>query len=559
VNKENRRRWIRPSFFLLALVLAFAVWRGLLRSGPVRTKVLRLVAQISPYANQSSAAEAELTDLGPEAYLELGKVIDRRDSGFNRLYASLWPRLPKLAQKHLPIPQSWGELRRRVATLVCDLGPGPSRPLASALCKSLDPSDPIGSQNVLRALYWSIPESPKAVATLADWLRTPAPGKLLFGTTDSYELWPQLPQMAPLLVPWLKDPDQAGEAAGALGTMGTNAIFAVPSLIEMVDQGVAGKPPNLKLAMGYASYLDPFNHNRLAAIGALGTIGRATPEVVAALTGALSQTNEAVRFEALLALARLHQPLGTQLENVLNGLRARRTFRLGQYIELLGKLGASARGALPWLRQFAALEEVARLPGAAENENDFLIEPERFRAFALAAICRIAPDEARSRLPGLVAQVGVDWDPVQTLMELKPLGREVIAELQPLLRQTNWHRSALAANIILTHEPTNAEALSALRRAAAEGELNQRLIPAGWLWQRTGETEPLLSLAIEGLKSPQSHIGQSAAQYLGEMGAGARPAIPALKAALWHKDKFVRQRAGKVLRKLAPEEMPLIQ
>ena len=144
-------------------------------------------------------------------------------------------------------------------------------------------------------------------------------------------------------------------------------------------------------------------------------------------------------------------------------------------------------------------------------------------------------------------------------MELKPLGREVIAELQPLLRQTNWHRSALAANIILTHEPTNAESLSVLRRAAAEGELNQRLIPAGWLWQRTGETEPLLSLAIEGLKAPQSHIGQSAAQYLGEMGVGARPAIPALKAALWHKDKFVRQRAGKVLRKLAPEEMPLIQ
>jgi HEAT repeat protein len=42
------------------------------------------------------------------------------------------------------------------------------------------------------------------------------------------------------------------------------------------------------------------------------------------------------------------------------------------------------------------------------------------------------------------------------------------------------------------------------------------------------------------------------------MGQEARPAIPALKAALWHKDRFVRERAGKALRKIAPDEMPPI-
>ena len=41
------------------------------------------------------------------------------------------------------------------------------------------------------------------------------------------------------------------------------------------------------------------------------------------------------------------------------------------------------------------------------------------------------------------------------------------------------------------------------------------------------------------------------------MGAAALPALPALKAALWHRDRIVRQYAGRLMLRLAPQELPI--
>jgi hypothetical protein len=41
------------------------------------------------------------------------------------------------------------------------------------------------------------------------------------------------------------------------------------------------------------------------------------------------------------------------------------------------------------------------------------------------------------------------------------------------------------------------------------------------------------------------------------MGDAALPALPAFEAALWHRDRFVREYAGRLILKLAPRELPI--
>jgi len=135
---------------------------------------------------------------------------------------------------------------------------------------------------------------------------------------------------------------------------------------------------------------------------------------------------------------------------------------------------------------------------------------------------------------------------------------EIVASLEPLLNETNRLRPAIAAYIILGNEPKHPQALATLRNLVGHGELNNRLIASQWLWERTGETNDVLPLCVEGLASPESFIGQNASQVLEKMGSKARPDVPALQAALWHPDRYTRERAGKALRKIAPGEMPPI-
>jgi len=73
---------------------------------------------------------------------------------------------------------------------------------------------------------------------------------------------------------------------------------------------------------------------------------------------------------------------------------------------------------------------------------------------------------------------------------------------------------------------------------------------------QTGDSEELLRLAVEGLESPD--MDQGAAQLLGKLGDSARPAIPALKDALWGQDQFGRYTAAEALQKIAPAELPPI-
>jgi hypothetical protein len=60
----------------------------------------------------------------------------------------------------------------------------------------------------------------------------------------------------------------------------------------------------------------------------------------------------------------------------------------------------------------------------------------------------------------------------------------------------------------------------------------------------------LTALLDERTDSPNT---QSYPQYLAKMGQAARPALPALRRALWHRHIYTRRQAGEALRRLDPQ------
>jgi hypothetical protein len=77
------------------------------------------------------------------------------------------------------------------------------------------------------------------------------------------------------------------------------------------------------------------------------------------------------------------------------------------------------------------------------------------------------------------------------------------------------------------------------------------------MFEAVGETNGLCELLNEGFKSPDSFIGQSAGNLADKMGDAALPSLAAFKAAMWHQDQFVRAWAGRLILKLAPQELPI--
>ena len=479
----------------------------------------------------------QLIAIGPKTIPVLSNLVVWREPTTLRPDEKFFASLPSIERRHFQDLLVRRQMHQKAVQIVCELGPVAARPLSSALCGVLDDTDRPVTTYAMRVLYWSIPESTNAVAAATNWLADPA-RQHIFGLWDAESLWTNVPQTVPLLAQCLRNPYLAAEAAQSLGFFGTNALAAVPNLIEVCDQGVAEPPLELNFKVSYTSPDDPQLMNRHVAFDALGKIGDASPEVLAVINRGLTDANEEIRFAALRSLAALHQPLTGRLGDILNTFAARRNVKFGGIIDWTGTLRADGLEALPWLNQFVTLDNVRKLPARAQNNtDDFAVDAEDIRFSAIMAICRLKPEAIRQYLPDLIAQIGRHWEEVNLLTDSKSLAPDIVSNLEPMLSDTNQPRSAIAAYIVLGLEPEHARALATLRNCVTHGALVGRVCASEWLWKRTGETNDVLPLCVEGLASQQSGPGQDAASILDDLGQlglreHAAPARAELRAAL---------------------------
>jgi hypothetical protein len=124
----------------------------------------------------------------------------------------------------------------------------------------------------------------------------------------------------PLLVKAMQDPDQnvSGDAARLLGSLGTNAMKAFDALSNVTEHGNGSMSYQ---ALRSLVFIDPDRallivlrwlrsseaSQRAEAARILGAVSRATPEIVAALRGALLDPDSGVRLAATTSLMRLRQ------------------------------------------------------------------------------------------------------------------------------------------------------------------------------------------------------------------------------------------------------------
>lgn len=534
------------------------------RSDPVRAQVLEIIGMSG---DDSYGAAAKIAAIGPRALPTLEQLV--------RWRKSRWDFFGTAEQE---------KLRGRATYIVYQLGPAAVRPLTSALCDVVNDPDIARNRTlndhslneyyntVLPAcnalLQYSIADSPHAAAAVSNWLSNPAQ-TIFIGSGNDAEIFPRLPNVVPLLVPWLRNPYAIAQVTRILGSMGTNAVEAIPALIDASKHGIDTTPPPLKLPginKGNVTWFtagmsnEDKARNRGLALTALGQIGVASPEVVVVLQSSLADKNDIVRFTALESLYALHEQPDKPLADLLHSFSPRRSTDFNEIIEWVGSLGDTGHDALPWLDRLTRPGYVDQLPEGlrANLGNDLAVPTETLRASAIVAICEIDPsqiDPGEVNAVELLHQLFYNPDAVKRICS-ESNSSQVLNILAPLLGSTNTADASLAAYITLGIASENEEALQTLRRCVSEGNPSDRLYAAEWLRERTGDSEILLELTIEGLKSADS--GEIAAYQLFRLGSDARPAVPALKAALWNQDAIVRSQAGRALQNIATEELPSI-
>lgn len=559
---------LRNGVLLLLCILIIGViweWRRRAETDPITEQVTRLVGQLDKFGGNSKepalSARNELFQLRTNAYPPLARLLVERDTRLDRAYDAFRQKLPSKVRALLPARQRKEPLRQRATYIIRQLGPEACRAMVGAIDKTLSTDvGPFEQQELLRALSWSVPKSEMAVKTLERYLAAPTEDKLLFGWTRAEEIWPAVPQCAPLLVGWLKYGAVAGEAAEGLGLMGRAAASAVPALIEVCDQGVAGNPPNLEYNERFTVGI-PFPWNRGMAARALGRIGADSPEALQALQRAWTSTNAYVRASAAAAIGDLGPKALPLLSELLDRLDRTNRLVLEFQLEALGKMGPGARDALPVLRYWADPRKLEAIPAPAHLGRYIGREgPRPLPVTAAFALLRIDPREARRHVrvlaDGLRAAFPRSSFPMSRYSELRPLKELLIPLLEAEISELSRKEKVRTAFQILALEPDHTLARRLLLDELDNSDESIRFRAAYYFWRATQDTERVLPLLVESLED--STPNQLTMNYAAELGSAARPLLPYLEPLIQYPDPVINDVAGRAVSRIAPEKMPPI-
>ena len=513
---------------------------------------------------QTNAVLDALLDIGPDCLPPLACELQARDNFLATLFEKYRPKLPGAAQKVLPKPSSRSQRRATAAWALGQIGPA-ARPLTPALVAALDdPEDQVRAE-AAQALRWIGCKTPEVIAALARCLRDKASRVQSQAATTLWDMAPESQAALPALIQLLHVPDRASDSALCLQELGPLASNAVPALIEVVKRGAAGRATNWTFpvvagADGKPDGKDYSAHNRAMAAKALGKIGIASGEVIETLQAALKYppslegVPELPRAWVCQNAAQALGFLGTNaiaaipaLTRALNGTNPA---ALQEVALALGAMGAHARESLPQLRDLLSElpEPFAARAGVGEERKWELFW---LRGAVARAIAQIDSTDKTS-LVVLFERADTDFYARRYLEGLGARMNEFVSELTEKLGRTNGQPQAATAELLWHIDADNPAVVPALRQVMQYTNSATRAYAAYWYWKVTGDANAAIKIMVAGLKERPSGVSQAFPQWLGRMEAAARPAVPALKKALWHHDIYTRRNAGKALEKIDP-------
>ncbi|MBW3597300.1 MAG: HEAT repeat domain-containing protein [Planctomycetes bacterium] len=390
----------------------------------------------------------------------------------------------------------------------------------------------------------------------------------------------------PLLVKSLESPKAAYWAALALEELGPKAKTAVPALTKLLSHEEPEVRMQALLALGAvgndaqpaAKHViallqnDPMTGVRYAAAFALGKIGGG-PQGDAALQAASQHEDPLLAMLAAWALAKSHPDdpqiaerasklivAGLQSENPnVQAAAAKALAESDLGSEVTAEALVDALEEAPPHVATDAVHALALLGPKAVPHVVRGLKNENLRMYAVRVLKRIGPDAAEA-VPALTAVLESTDDPA--------VRREVQFALAAIGPAAEAAAPELVNSLSAENDQVKYSAIYALGSMGEQGragynELLNNLnsedtflqIASIWAMARIDPGQPAVAeigvpILIESLQSDREVIRVEAASTLGELGAYAKAALPALKQALNDKSQRVQEAAKKAIARM---------
>jgi len=183
-----------------------------------------------------------------------------------------------------------------------------------------------------------------------------------------------------------------------------------------------------------------------------------------------------------------------------------------------------------------------------------LIDRRRRVRWHAANLLRGIGPESKELLPGLMAAMHHDdwmvrYDVIQAIGRLGPDAKPAVPALRALVEGNSNGRvfAAGALGNICDGETEDAATASALAMAASDEEIGTRMFSAFAHWRVTRRTEVALPVLAEILRHKSAPIRRGVPNLFAERGPAPPEIIPALRAALTDRDRYVRRMAAQAI------------
>lgn len=271
---------------------------------------------------------------------------------------------------------------------------------------------------------------------------------------------------------------------------------------------------------------------RRSAADVLGEIGAPAHAAVPALAAAITSGNDSMGWVAGASVRALGKIGPSAAPALIAALKNARGELRKDIVWAIGTIGPAAHEAIPALvallgeqdDSYAGQVLVKLGPEALQPTIGALRDGKttQQKAGAIAALSRFGPAAAEA-VPLLIAALGdgaseVRWHAAQTLSKIGPAARESLGALRTAQQDTD--------------ERVRIEATNALLKIGVSGK----------------EAVPLLIEQLQNDRWERAH----AAKALGELGADAGAAVPALAAALKQENRELRMAVVEALGKIGP-------